>query len=52
MGLTNSSTGINAVDLGLEIKKQNPDDKVIALAGNPNEGISRALTVCSALWTK
>lgn len=31
MGLTNSSTGINVVDLGLEIKKQNPDDKVVAL---------------------
>lgn len=40
MGLTNDSTGIKAVDSGLEIKKLSPDDKVIALAGNPNVGKS------------
>ncbi|WP_352399189.1 ferrous iron transporter B [Anaerotignum sp.] len=40
MGLTNSSIGIRAIDSGLEIKKQTPDDKVIALAGNPNVGKS------------
>lgn len=40
MGLTNSSTGIGAVDSGLEIKKQSPDDWVVALAGNPNVGKS------------
>ena len=40
MGLTNSSVGIRAVDSGLEIRKQSPDDKVIALAGNPNVGKS------------
>ncbi|WMI82139.1 ferrous iron transport protein B [Anaerotignum sp. MB30-C6] len=40
MGLTNSSIGIKAVDSGLEIKKQLPGDKVIALAGNPNVGKS------------
>ena len=40
MGLTNSSIGINAVDSGLEIKKQSAEDKVIALAGNPNVGKS------------
>lgn len=40
MGLTNSSVGINAVSSGLEIKKQNENDKVIALAGNPNVGKS------------
>ncbi|WP_313524093.1 ferrous iron transporter B [Anaerotignum sp.] len=40
MGLTNSSIGIRAIDSGLEIKKQTPNDKVIALAGNPNVGKS------------
>ena len=40
MGLTNSSIGIKAVDMGLIIKKQSPEDKVIALAGNPNVGKS------------
>lgn len=40
MGLTNSSIGIKAMDSGLIIKKQAPDDKVIALAGNPNVGKS------------
>ncbi|MFA9378030.1 MAG: ferrous iron transport protein B [Lachnotalea sp.] len=40
MGLTNNSVGINAVDSGLEIKKQTQNDKVIAIAGNPNVGKS------------
>lgn len=40
MGLTNSSIGIKAIDSDLEIKKQSPTDKVIALAGNPNVGKS------------
>lgn len=40
MGLTNHSVGIRAVDSGLEIKKQSPDDLVIAIAGNPNVGKS------------
>ena len=40
LGLTNSSVGINAIDSALKIKKQNIDDLVIALAGNPNVGKS------------
>ncbi|MCD8035805.1 MAG: ferrous iron transport protein B [Clostridiales bacterium] len=40
MGLTNASTGLNAKDTGLVIKKRSPSDKVIALAGNPNVGKS------------
>ncbi len=40
MGLTNRSVGIKAVDSGLVIQKQNPSDKVVALAGNPNVGKS------------
>ena len=30
MGLTKQSVGMGAVDSGLEIKKQTPDDKIIA----------------------
>ena len=40
MGLTKNSVGINAVDSGLEIIKKKPDDKIIAVAGNPNVGKS------------
>ena len=40
MGLTNNSMGIKAVDCGLVIKKMTADDKVIAVAGNPNVGKS------------
>lgn len=40
MGLTNNSVGIKAVDSGLEIKRQTPNDKVVAIAGNPNVGKS------------
>lgn len=40
MGLTANSTGIHALDSGLEIKKRTPNDKVVAIAGNPNVGKS------------
>ena len=40
MGLTKQSVGMGAVDSGLEIKKQTPDDKIIAIAGTPNVGKS------------
>ena len=40
MGLTGASTGAAAVDRGLDIQKLRPDDRVIALAGNPNVGKS------------
>ncbi|WP_333645904.1 ferrous iron transporter B [Lacrimispora sp.] len=40
MGLSRDSMGIKSVDFGLEIRKRKEDDKVIALAGNPNVGKS------------
>lgn len=40
MGLTASSTGIYASDNGLVVKKRSPNDKIIAVAGNPNVGKS------------
>ena len=40
MGLTSDSTGRSAADSGLVIEKLSPEEKVVALAGNPNVGKS------------
>ncbi len=40
MGLTAKSVSIKAVDMGFEIQKKSEDQKVIAIAGNPNVGKS------------
>ncbi len=40
MGLTNKSVSKNALDTGLIIKKDTPEQRIIAVAGNPNVGKS------------
>ncbi len=41
MGLTSTSTGAGVLNhCGLQIEKETPQDKVVALAGNPNVGKS------------
>ena len=40
MGLSRASTGLQSLDKGLEIKKRQETDLVVALAGNPNVGKS------------
>ena len=40
MGLTNKSTGSGVIEKELKIEKITPNDKIIALGGNPNVGKS------------
>lgn len=49
MGLSKASTGIKAVDMGFSVKKISEDDKVFALAGNPNVGKSSVFNQLTGL---
>ena len=40
MGLTNTSTGLHALNTELTVRRKTSSDKVAAIAGNPNVGKS------------